>query len=146
MLRRASDQNPVHSVAQAFAITTLYLLVQPRPKLDWVAAEAICKNGGGGIGPAAGAAAVRRSCDDNFGILMFAYVGWDVYPFIPSNSHIRHECGGGEAAGCCAGDEDAGGCGGCGNWKLMIKKPFYQSHSFFAYFLNRRMWWVRRLW
>ena len=31
-----------------------------------------------------------------------------------SNSHIKYNCGGGDAAGCCSGAGDAGGCGGCG--------------------------------
>ena len=36
----------------------------------------------------------------------------------------RHECGGGEAAGCCAGDggDGSGGCGGCGERDMAAEK------------------------
>ena len=54
----------------------------------------------------------------------------------------RHECGGGEAAGCCAGDGDgAGGCGGCGEQnKKAIQEEIVQN-----VFSSRRMWRMRRM-
>ena len=78
---RATDRNPLHSVALSFAISTLYLLVQPRPKEVVPPSQVVQR----------GSKPIRRSYDDNYSVLMFAYVGWDVYPYMPSNSHIRNE-------------------------------------------------------
>ena len=78
---RATDRNPLHSVALSFSVSTLYLLVQPRPK-EVVPPSKVVQRG---------SKPIRRSYDDNYSVLMFAYVGWDVYPYMPSNSHIRKD-------------------------------------------------------
>ena len=81
ILYRATDINPLHSVALSFAVSTLYLLVQPRPKEVAPPSQVVQR----------GSKPIRRSYDDNYDVLMFAYVGWDVYPYMPSNSYIRNE-------------------------------------------------------
>ena len=55
---------------------------------------------------------VKPIYQDNGECLMLYCCGWQDLHNLPSNSHIRHFCHGGSAAGCCS--EPAGGCGGCG--------------------------------
>ena len=72
-------------MALSFAISTLYLLVQPRPKE--VAPPSQVQ-----MAQQRGSKPIQRSYDDNYNVLMFAYVGWDVYPHLPSNSYFRFYC------------------------------------------------------
>ena len=72
-------------MALSFAISTLYLLVQPRPKEVAPPSQAQ-------VVQHRGSKPIQRSYDDNYNVLMFAYVGWDVYPHLPSNSYFRSYC------------------------------------------------------
>ena len=91
----------VQHICLAFVTATLYLLVQPRPpKVE----EAVSKRGN---------KKVKAVYEDNSDCVLLYACGWQEYQSLPSNSHIKHNCGGGEAAGCCSGG-DMAGCGGCG--------------------------------
>ena len=92
----------VQHICLAFVTATLYLLVQPRPpKVE----EAVSKRGQKKVKPV---------YEDNSDCVLLYACGWQEYQSLPSNSHIKHNCGGGEAAGCCSGGMEGAGCGGCG--------------------------------
>ena len=61
-----------------------------------------------------GSKKVRPIYEDNSDCVLLYACGWQEYTSLPSNSHIKYNCGGGEAAGCCSG-ADTAGCGGCGS-------------------------------
>ena len=111
----------VQHICLAFVTATLYLLVQPRPpRLDEVIIfsgpiflffpshcfifQSLTKRGN---------KKVRPVYEDNGDCVLLYACGWQEYASLPSNSHIKHNLGGGDAAGCCSGS-DVAGCGGCG--------------------------------
>ena len=46
---------------------------------------------------------VKPVYEDNGDCVLLYACGWQEYSSLPSNSHIKHNCGGGDAAGCCSG-------------------------------------------
>ena len=65
------------------------------------------------VGSKRGSKKVRPIYEDNSDCVLLYACGWQEYSCLPSNSHIKYNCSGGDAAGCCSGG-DVSGCGGCG--------------------------------
>ena len=86
--------------------------------------------------------------EDNGDCVLLYACGWQEYASLPSNSHIKHNLGGGDAAGCCSGT-DLAGCGGCGGQYYFLSYfscDIYFSFDMFRLWRMRRLWWVWRLW
>ncbi len=130
----------VQHICLAFVTATLYLLVQPRPpRVEEVTIfclimfnsyylfyanfifQSLAKRGSKKVKPV---------YEDNGDCVLLYACGWQEYASLPSNSHIKHNLGGGDAAGCCSGT-DLAGCGGCGG-QLLFFVLYFVCHIFCA--------------